>query len=610
MRAQNPPPRSGFSTVSAAEKSSQFREQTFPFWKTLWRYFQNSRGLIFAAFGLNIVCGLAITAQNAVPKYLTDSILLADLPDTVKVNRAILLMACYMFVCLVGRMLCWHVSMRLFARACARALVGIRTDFFQHVNFLCLRFHEQKASGELLSYLFGSPLAGVQQFLFQFVLIVPFVLFTLLTTLALVFSWNPILAGILFTGLLLNAWVSRGATRQVRDLNQSYQRLESSVSGRASELLRGQKAVKILGAEDSVVERFRQDAENIGTRAYDVQVRSHLQGLKSETILVVFYAMITVAGTLLFVSGRVQLGEIVATLAAYASIQPLIGGLFQCALAQGVAHAGLNRIESVLAHKTSTPESPAAEAEIPQRPDVELRDVVFAYRGSPVIHGVSLLVPFGQKVAFVGHSGCGKSTVVSLMLRLYDPSGGKVLLGGIDLRELSMQTVRRQFGVVPQETFLFHESVKENICLAKPDATDEDIVAALKRANAWEFVRELPDTIHTILGEGGATLSGGQRQRIGIARALAQQPAIFIFDEATSALDTASESLITETLTHALKGNTAFVIAHRLSTIRFCDRVVVFDHGAIVQDGTYTELASNPGPFRDLLDAQNGGLIT
>jgi len=596
--------------MNTTQNSWPFQERTFPFWSTLWRYFDQSRGLVLAALGLNVVCGLAITAQNAIPKYLMDSVLLADLSSASKIRGVVLLMVAYLFICLVGRILSWHFSMRLFARACTRALVRIRIHFFQHVNFLCLRFHEQKPSGELLSYLFGSPLGGVQQFLFQFVLIVPFVLFTLLSTLALVFSWDPILAGILFGGLLLNARVARGATKEIRALHHSFQSLESFVSGRASELLRGQKIVKILGAEESVVERFRQDAESIGIKSYEVQVRSHLQSVKSESVQMFFYAVLAVAGTVLFVNGRVQLGEIVATLASYASIQPLTGSLFQCALAQGAAHAGLNRIESILAHRTTTPEPLAKEIEIPPRPAVEMRNVVFAYQSSPVLHGISLEVPFGQKVAFVGHSGSGKSTMVSLLLRLYDPGKGKILLGGVDLREMSLQTVRRQFGVVPQETFLFQASVKENIRLANPEATDEDIVAALERANAWEFVRELPDTIHAVLGEGGATLSGGQRQRIGIARALAQNPAIFILDEATSALDTASESLITEALTHALKDNTAFVIAHRLSTIRFCDRVVVFDHGSIVQDGSYSELSSTPGPFHDLLDAQNGGLIS
>lgn len=588
-----------------------FEEKTYPFWKTLWRYFQNSHGLMASALILNGVSGLAITAQNAVPKILTDSVLLGDLSASAKVKGTVLLMGVYLFVSLIGRMLCWHFSMRLFAYANTRALVRIRTDFFQHVNLLCLRFHEQKPSGELLSYLFGSPLGGLQQFLFQFFLIVPFVIFSLLSTLVLVFSWNPIFAGILLVGLLLNAFVSRGATRTVRALNESLQRFESSVSGRVSELLRGQKSVKIMAAEGTVVERFRQDAVDMGSKSYEVQVQTHLHGtMKSETIQVIFFALLAVVGAFLYVNGRVQLGEIVATMASYASIQPLIGQLFQCALAQGVAHAGLNRIESVLEQRTSTPESTATEPELPGRPSVELRDIVFAYQGSPVIQGISLKIPYGQKVAIVGHSGCGKSTIVSLLLRLYDPGKGEILLGGIDLRDLSLQTVRRQFGVVPQETFLFRSTLKENILLANPEATEGEIVAALERANAWEFVRALPETIHTLLGEGGANLSGGQRQRIGIARALVQQPPIFIFDEATSALDSVSESLITDTLTHALMGSTAIVIAHRLSTIRFCDRVVVFDHGTIVQDGTYPELASKPGPFRDLLDAQNGGVIS
>jgi len=591
--------------LTSAQRLHQFKERTFPFWKTIWRYFREARGLLVLALGFNMVCGLAITGQNAVPKYLTDSVLLSSLGPAEKIRGACLLMAGYLLLAVVGRMLCWHLSMRIFARASARALVRIRTLFFNHVNFLCLRFHQQKPSGDLLSYLFGSPLGGVQQFLFQFVLMVPFVVFTLVSTLVLVFSWNPILAGILFSGLFLNALAARGATRRIRALHHSYQGLESFVSGRTSELLRGQKAVKILGAEESVVEQFRRDAEEIGERSCQVQIRSHLESVRSEVIQVVFYAVLAVAGTWLFVHGRVQLGEILATLASYSSIQPLVGSLFQCALAQGVAHAGLNRIESVLAHRTSTPVPESPEAAVPERPDVELKNVVFAYEDKPVLRGVSLKVPFGQKVALVGHSGSGKSTLVSLLLRLYDPAEGQVLLGGIDLRRFPLQTVRRQFGVVPQETFLFRASVRENIRLAEPDASDEEIVAALERANAWEFVRQLPEKLDTVLGEDGATLSGGQRQRIGIARSLAQRPPIFIFDEATSALDSATESVITETLTHALMGNTAFVIAHRLSTIRFCDRVVVFDEGAIVQDGTYAELSSTPGPFRNLLDAQS-----
>ncbi len=581
-----------------------FEEKVFPFWETLLRYFTPARGLLALAIGLNLVCGLAITAMNALPKFLTDNILLADYSGGQKLRESTLLMTAYLAIAIFGRILCWHLSMRLFARASTRALARIRTLFFNHVHFLCLRFHQQKQSGELLSYLFGSPLAGLQQFLSQFVLMVPFTIFTLLSTLTLVFTWNPVMAAILFCALLITGWTARGATSRVKQLNYAYQHLESSVSGRTSELLRGQKAVKMLAAESMVVERFRQDAESIGDKNYEVQVKSHLESVKAEFMQISAYAVLAVVGTWLFVQGELTVGELVAILASYAAIQPLVGMLFQCALMQGVAHAGLNRIESILSHRTSTPMTEAPRQEIPAKPDIVMEGVVFSYEDVSVLKGVDLVVPYGQKVALVGPSGSGKSTIVSLLLRLYDPVEGRITLGDVDLKDLDLPTVRRQFGVVPQETFLFNGSVKENILLANPEASESQVIEALQRANAWEFVSELPAGIETVLGEGGASLSGGQRQRIGIARALAQRPHVFIFDEATSALDTAAERVITDTLTKVLSDHTAFIVAHRLSTIRFCDRVIVFDKGRIVQDGPYEELSSRDGAFRDLLQAQ------
>lgn len=581
-----------------------FEEQIFPFWKTLWKYFADSRWWILVAIGFNVIAGMAITVQNAFPKFLTDNILLAQKSPSEKVIAALWLTLAFILVTVFGRVLCWHLSMRIFTKITARTLARIRTLFFSHVHFLCMRFHQQKPSGELLSYLFGSPLVGSQQFLSQFILSVPYSVFTLLSTLVLVTTWNPIMAGILLAALIINGWIAKRAMFRVRLLNHAYQDLESNVSGRASELLRGQKAVKMMGAEANILERFRQDAESIGNKNYEVQVKSHLELIKSEILQAHFYAGLALAGTFLFIQNQITLGELIATLTSYASAQPLVAILFNCALAQGVAHAGLNRIESVLHHSTSTPAQSGPVQTIPPRPEISLKDVYFAYEEASVLNGVSLTIPYGQKVALVGASGSGKSTIISLILRLYDPNRGKVSLGGKDLRAFDLSDVRRQFGVVPQETFLFHISIKENILLANPEATDSQIIEALRRANAWEFVQTLPDGIDTILGENGATLSGGQRQRVGIARALVQNPAIFVFDEATSALDTTAEKVITETLTKILGGHTALIVAHRLSTIRFCDRVIVFEKGRIAQDGSYYELSNEPGPFQELLAAQ------
>lgn len=581
-----------------------FEDREFPFWRCLWRYFGRFSGLIGLAVALNMLVGVAVAAGNAMPKYLTDSVLLSSSSAAEKFRLGVWLMAGYAAVLIFGRVLFWHLGLRLFARALTSGLADLRVAFFSHVHFLCLRFHQQKRSGELLSYLFGSPLAGLQNFLTQSVLMVPFSFFALSSTLVLVGTWNRTMAGILLLGLILNGWIAGRAVRRVKRLNLDYQRLESLVSGRTSEFLRGQKAVKILGAECLVTSRFREEAESIGRKSYEVQVKSHLESASSEVLQILFYALLGGAGVWLFTRGELTVGELVATLAAYASIQPLVGVLFQCALALGAAHAGVNRIESVLTHRTSTPVHEGAIRNVPPRPDIRLKDVHFAYDTVSVLQGVSAEIPHGQKVALVGASGSGKSTVVSLLLRLYDPACGEISLGGVDLRRYDASALRHSFGVVPQETFLFQASLRENILLAAPEASDEEILEALRRANAMDFVERLPEGLDTILGEEGATLSGGQRQRLGIARALIQNPPVLIFDEATSALDTAAEKVITQTLTEILNDQTAIIIAHRLSTIRFCDRVIVFDAGRIVQDGEYLELSRRPGAFRELLEAQ------
>lgn len=576
----------------------------FPFWGSLRKYFGKHAGLLLLATLLNAGVGLAITAGNAMPKYLTDSVLLSDSPGAEKLRAGIGIMVVYALVLILGRVGLWHLSLRLFAKATTAGLADLRVAFFTHVHFLCLRFHQQKRSGELLSYLFGSPLGGLQQFLAQTVLLVPFSFFTLLSTLVLVGSWNRLLAAVLLAGLVLNGWIAGRALRRVKKLNLEYQHLESLVSGSASEFLRGQKAVKILGAEAVVTERFRAEAESIGRKNYDVQVGSHLEQVRSELLQIIVHVLLGVTGVWLFTRGEITVGELVATLASYASIQPLVGMLFQCALALGAAHAAVNRIESIFACTTSTPVAPSALRSVPARPEISLEQVRFAYQSVSVLEDISLSIPYGQKVALVGASGSGKSTVVSLLLRLYDPQGGRILLGGKDLRAYDPASLRKSFGVVPQETFLFNATLRENLRLAAPEATDGEILEALRRANAMEFVEKLPEGLDAQIGEDGTTLSGGQRQRLGIARALVQNPPILIFDEATSALDTAAEKVVTQTLTDILKDQTALIIAHRLSTIRFCDRVVVFDHGRIVQDGAYAELAGCPGAFRDLLAAQ------
>jgi ABC-type multidrug transport system fused ATPase/permease subunit len=331
---------------------------------------------------------------------------------------------------------------------------------------------------------------------------------------------------------------------------------------------------------------------------------NRFEGMKVEGLTFIFYALLAWVGALLFLENKITIGEVLGFLSAFTLLQGPLTTIFQAAVLKGSAQAGLNRIETVFTERTTTPAPLKNEPTVSATPGLAFANVSFSYEDRPTLHQVNFSIPYGQRVALVGPSGAGKSTVAALLLRLYDPNEGAILLDGHDLRNLQPRTIRRKFGIVPQEAFLFQATVRENVRVAKPDATDEDIIEALRRAAALDFVNELPQQLDTFIGEGGANLSGGQRQRMAIARALLVNPPIFIFDEATSALDNVSEHAIQETMKTMFTGRTAIIVAHRLSTIRFVDRILVFDSGRIVQDGSFRELSTRPGLFLNLLESQ------
>jgi ATP-binding cassette subfamily B protein/subfamily B ATP-binding cassette protein MsbA len=272
--------------------------------------------------------------------------------------------------------------------------------------------------------------------------------------------------------------------------------------------------------------------------------------------------------------------------------------------------AAMERVFELLDREPERPDRPGAGPAPATFRTLCFEGVSFGYGdASPVLHDLELRVPGGSTVALVGPSGAGKTTITDLVARFHDPGAGRITLDGVDLRDLQLDSYRRQLGIVQQETFLFDGTVRDNLRYAKRSASDAEVEDAARRANADRFIRELPQGYETLIGERGVKLSGGQRQRLAIARALLADPAILILDEATSNLDTESERLIQDSLRELLRGRTTFVIAHRLSTIAEADLIVVVDRGRIVERGTHAGLMQSGGRYRRMVELQAEGVL-
>ena len=267
----------------------------------------------------------------------------------------------------------------------------------------------------------------------------------------------------------------------------------------------------------------------------------------------------------------------------------------------------MERIQAILDTDAMIPERPDAREPEPMKGEIAFEHVGFGYDPAvPVLRDVNFTIAPGQLVGVVGATGGGKSTIVSLIPRFYDPAAGRVLIDGVDVRDFKLQGLRKQIGFVLQDTVLFRGTVRDNIAYGRPDATDEEIVAAAKLANADEFIARMPQGYDTMVGERGLTLSGGQRQRIGIARAIIRNAPILILDEPTAALDTESEKLVIEALERLMKGRTVITIAHRLSTIRDADKIIVLKDGVVAEEGTHDELLARDGVYAELYRVQFG----
>ncbi|GAA1692287.1 ABC transporter ATP-binding protein [Glycomyces endophyticus] len=397
--------------------------------------------------------------------------------------------------------------------------------------------------------------------------------------------------------------------RRSRARNERFRREMEGFAARVGEMASLIPVTRAHGLEQTAVSRVASGADGVRRAGLHLDMlNGHVASISWVTMQVLGVGCLGVAAVFA-ITGFLPIspGEVVL-LSTYFAL--LTQGLTNLLMLIPIGARGMESVRSI--------------AEVLQDPDIEqneckrpvdavtgrlvLEDVSHRYAGaeSEAVQGVSLDVAAGTTVAFVGSSGSGKSTLLNLVLGFVRPTSGRILLDGVDMQELDLRTARRFTSVVPQESVLFEGTIRENVGYGMPDADEDRITAALQDANAWEFVRHLPDGLDTVVGERGARLSGGQRQRLAIARALVRDPRILLLDEATSALDPEAEELVKEALGRLMRGRTTLVVAHRLSTIRQADVIVVLDHGRIVEQGSHTELLDASGRYARMHLTQSG----
>lgn len=428
---------------------------------------------------------------------------------------------------------------------------------------------------------------------------------TLIALLAAAAWMNPMLTGVAVLGLPLVAWPIARFGRRLRGSVRSSLDNMAALTDSTQQTLSGIQVVQAYGAEQARAERF--ETEN--RRQMKLQLQAFMAQLLPGPVIELIAAVavggvLWIGGQQVF-AGEVAPGELIAFMVALGLLNDPLKGIAKINNLTQRAIAGAEAIFAVLDQAPAVPDH--GSASLPSGPlDLKIDDVSFDYGEGPVLSGVSLSVPAGQVAALVGHSGAGKSTLARLLLRFADPSSGRITLGGIDIRDVSLAHLRSRIAIVTQEPFLFDDTVAANIALGI-EVDDGAVVAAAKAANAHDFIMGLPDGYQTRVREGGTRLSGGERQRICIARAFLRDAPVLILDEATSALDAEAEAAVQDALGRLMEDRTVVAIAHRLSTVRSADEILVVSHGEIVERGPHSALMERDGTYSRLVSRQIQG---
>ncbi|HEX4372396.1 MAG TPA: ABC transporter ATP-binding protein [Puia sp.] len=481
----------------------------------------------------------------------------------------------------------------------------IRKKMYHHLQFLSLSYYDSHQTGKLLSTI-TADVSTIQDFASSTLLGILVDALTIAGMLVIMFYINP---GFTLIAIAVMPFLLFFVTRFKKAMKKATREVRKDQSTMFTVLQQGLESIRAVNAFGR--QKLEEDRLNKASKE-TIEASLHARKIKSAlspivTVVVsVCTALVLWRGTDLVLTKVMTVGALTVFLWYMNKFFSPIQDLAKMATAVAQATVALERIQAILDTDSMIPQKPNAIDPGKLNGNIIFEKVCFAYeKESPILLNADLKIENGQRIGICGPTGSGKSTIVSLIARFYDPTGGRILIDDIDISDYVLDKLRGQIGYVLQDTVLFFGSIRENIAYGKPDATEEEIMEAAKLAHADEFINKMPHGYDTLVGERGVTLSGGQKQRIGIARAIVRNSPILILDEPTASLDTESEKLVMEALERLMEGRTVITIAHRLSTIRDADKIIVIENGCVAEEGTHEELMEKGEIYADLYNVQN-----
>jgi ATP-binding cassette, subfamily B, bacterial len=511
----------------------------------------------------------------------------------------LLLCAALILIQLLWGIINW-ITNYLFVKIGLQALLKLRTDLYSYLQSLSLKYHDARRSSDS-SFRVAYDSQSIQTIYNKGFTNIFGSVITLIGTFVIMLrlDWQLTLVSLAIVPLVVGAIYL--FAHRIRRESTSIQELESAVLAQAQEGLSSIRMVHAFGREDFEVRQFQQQARQSLQANLRLTLTNVNSALVISTLMVVGTAVMYYIGTLHVLAGTLTLGSLLVFSAYLLMLYQPLESLTYTAWAMEGATAGAKRCFEVLDRQDDVVDSPGAIAISSAKGAIAFQAVSFGYAADRhVLRQIDLRIEPNQIIGLVGGTGAGKSTLLSLVPRFYDPSSGSVMLDERDVREITKKSLRAQIAIVLQDTLLFSTTIRENIAYGRPNATEDEIIEAARRAQADEFVREMPQGYSSLVGERGGHLSVGQRQRIGIARAFLKNAPILLLDEPTSALDPATESAIMETIKELMRGRTTLIATHRLATIHNLDQIIVLDHGRIIEQGRGPELIARGGVYAKL----------